>query len=99
MRKRTLESRLSVLSRDLTVLREKIMATGPRYAEVMRQIEVAETRLEGAKTDIRRVEARYRRGEISKEAYRRLLRDYYGKRDGAKTTIDGVLLRIREEIR
>ncbi|RLI47641.1 hypothetical protein DRO69_00005, partial [Candidatus Bathyarchaeota archaeon] len=60
---------------------------------------VAETRLMGAETDIRRLEARYRRGEISKEAYRRLLDEYNRRRDGAKTTIEGVLLRLREEIR
>jgi hypothetical protein len=55
--------------------------------------------LMGAETDIRRLETRYRNGEISKEAYRRLLNEYNGRRDGARTTIDGVLLRLREEIR
>jgi len=65
----------------------------------MRQIEVAETELEGAKTDIVRVEARYRRGEVSKETYNRLLAEYHRRRERAKVTIDGVLLRLREEIR
>jgi len=98
VRKRALESRLSVLSRDLTGLRQKIRTVGPRYADIMRQIEVAETELEGVGTDIRRVEARYRRGEISTEAYRRLLHGYRRRRDRAKTTIDSALLRLREEI-
>jgi len=98
VRKRTLENRISVLSRDLAGLRGKMSAAGPRYADMMRQIEVAETRLVGAETDIRRLETRYRRGEISKAAYRRLLNEYNRRRDGAKTTIDGVLLRLREEI-
>lgn len=99
VRKRSLESRLSVLSRDLTGRREKIRTAGPRYADIMRQIEVAETQLEGVEADIRRVEARYRRKEISAEAYRRLLQGYRRRRDGAKTTIDSALLRLREEIR
>lgn len=99
VRKRSLESRLSVLSRGLTELREKIRTAGPRYADIMRQIEVAETELEGVETDIRRVEGRYRRKEISAEAYRRLLQGYRRRRDGAKTTIDSALLRLREEIR
>jgi hypothetical protein len=99
VRKRTLENRISVASRDLAGLREKMSATGPRYADMMRQIEVAETRLMGVETDIRRLETRYRHGEISKPAYRRLLNEYNRRRDGAKTTIDGVLLRLREEIR
>lgn len=98
VRSRTLESRLSVLSRDLANLREKIRAGGPRYAEMMRQIEVAETELQGVEADIRRTEIRYRRGEISAAAYHKLLEDSYKRRDRAKTNIDGVLLRLREEI-
>ncbi|MFQ5999985.1 MAG: hypothetical protein ACE5J6_04330, partial [Candidatus Bathyarchaeia archaeon] len=94
VRKKMLEGRLSTLSRDLSSLREKIRAAGGRYANIMRQIEVAETMLEGVETDIRRVEARYRRGEISKGAYRRLLQEYHRRRERAKTTIDEVLLRL-----
>ena len=99
VRKKMLEGRLSTLSRDLSDLREKIRTAGPKYANIMRQIEVAETMLEGVETDIRRVEARYRRGEISKGAYGRLLEEYHRRRERANTTIDGVLLRLREEIR
>ncbi|MFQ5999791.1 MAG: hypothetical protein ACE5J6_03335, partial [Candidatus Bathyarchaeia archaeon] len=73
VRKKMLDGRLFSLSRDLTALQGKIRAAGPRYADIMRQIEVAETMLEGAKADTRKIEARYRRGEISKGAYRRLL--------------------------
>lgn len=99
VRRRTLESRLSVLSRDIAGLKEKLRRTGGRYADMMRQIEVAETELQGVEADIKRTEARYRRGEISAAAYRKLLEDSYRRRDRAKTTIDGVLLRLREEIR
>jgi len=99
VRKRTLESRVSVLSRDLTGFRQKIRTAGPRYADIMRQIEVAETELEGTETDIQRVKGRYRRGEVSAEAYRRLLHGYHRRRDRARTTIDSALLRLREEIR
>jgi hypothetical protein len=99
VRKKMLESRVSTLSRDLTNLREKIRAAGGRYADNMRQIEVAETMLEGVETDILRVEGRYRRGEISKGAYGRLLEEYHRRRERALSTIDEVLLRFKEEIR
>jgi len=98
VRSRTLESRISVLSQDLVNLREKIRTAGPQYAEMMRQIEVAETELQGVEADIRRTEVRYRRGEISAAAYHKLLEDSYKRRDRARTNIDGVLLRLREEI-
>lgn len=99
VRKRMLEGRLSTLSRELTGLREKMRAAGARYANIMRQIEVAETMLEGVETDIRRVESRYKRGDISKGAYGRLLEEYRRRRERAKTTIDEALLRLKEEIR
>jgi hypothetical protein len=98
VRKRALESRLSVLSKDLARLREKLQTASPKYADMMRQIEIAEAELEGIEAGIRRTETRYRRGEISTAAYHKLLEDYYRRRERARTTIDGVLLRLREEI-
>jgi len=98
VRRETLEGRLSVLSRDLTELKEKLRRAGPRYASFIGQIEVTETELEGLETDIKRVEGRYRRGEISKGAYLRLLEEYHHRRERARVTIDGVLLRLKEEI-
>jgi hypothetical protein len=99
LRKITLEGRLSTLSRNLTDLREKMQKAGPGYANIMRGIEVAETELEGLEEDIRRITARRRSGDLSSEAYNRLLEDYHRRRERAKTTIKGYLLRLREEIR
>jgi len=98
VRKRALESRLSVLSKDLARLREKLRTASPKYSDMMRQIEIAEAELEGIEAGIRRTETRYRRGEVSIAAYHKLLEDYYRRRERARTTIDGVLLRLREEI-
>jgi len=64
----------------------------------MRQIEAAETELEGAEAAIRRIEVRYRHRELSTETYRTQIAEYNRRRERAKTTIDGVLLRLREEI-
>jgi len=98
VRKQMLEGRLSSISKDLSNLRQKIQAAGLRYADIMRQLEVAEAEIEGANREIARIEARYRGGELSKEAYRRLREEYERRRDNAKVTIDGVLLRLKEEI-
>jgi hypothetical protein len=98
VRRRTIESRLTSLSRDLVALRERIRMAGPRYADLMRQLEVAETELESVGADLSRAEVRYRRGEISAAAYHKLLEDSYRRRDRARSTIDGVVLRLREEI-
>jgi|GEM_PF-2372935 len=96
VRKKMLDSRLSKVSRTLSSLRDNIRASGSRYASMMRQIEVAETNLEGAERDIQMVKKRYRRGEISKGAYRKLVEEYHGRIEEAEASIDGVLLRLRE---
>ena len=96
VRKKMLDARLTTVSRNLSTLSEKIRSTGSRYGNMMRQIEVAETNLEGAERDLQRVKTRYRRGEISKGAYGKLLEEYKNRIEEAESTIDGVLLRIRE---
>jgi len=96
VRKKMLDSRLSTVSRTLSSLRETIRAAGSQYANMMRQIEVAEANLEGAERDIQRVKTRYRRGEVSKGAYTKLVEEYSGRIEEAEATIDGVLLRLRE---
>ncbi len=96
VRKKMLDARLSTVSRDLSALRETIRAAGPQYASMMRQSEVAETNLEGARRDMQRANKRYRRGEISKGAYRKLMEEYQSRIEEAEATIDGVLLRLRE---
>lgn len=98
IRRRTLENRLAVLSRDLSSRRENIQEMGPRFGDLIRQIEVAETELEGIDTDIRRVDTRFRSGEIAKAAYNKLLEEYRRREDKAKTLIEEALLRLKEEI-
>jgi len=99
VRKKAVEGRFSVLSKDLADMKEEIRKAGSRYANTMRQIEVAETELQETEAAIRRIELRYRRREISKGTYSKLLEEYNRRKERAETTIDGVLLRLREEIR
>jgi len=97
VRKMTIDGRLASLSRDLVALRDKLRTAGPRYVELMRQLEIAETELQGAEAEIDRAEVRYRRGDLSAQAYHNVLETSYRRRDRAQTTMDGVLLRLREE--
>ncbi|MEM2780087.1 MAG: hypothetical protein QW791_04350 [Candidatus Bathyarchaeia archaeon] len=99
VQRKTLETRLASLSRSLDELKLKLRSAGGRYADLMRQLEVAETELNEVESNIRSIEARHRRGNLTLEAYRKLLADYESRREKAETTISGILLRIREEIR
>lgn len=98
VRRRTLETQLNALSRNLTDLKEKLRTAGGRYSDLMRRLEVAETEISGVEANIESVEARHRRGELSLGAHRKLLADYERRKDKAETTINEILIRLREEI-
>ncbi|MEM2987583.1 MAG: hypothetical protein QXK26_00910, partial [Candidatus Bathyarchaeia archaeon] len=98
VQRKTLETRLAALSRSLDDLKLKLRSAGGRYAELMHQLEVAETELNEVESNIRSIEARHRKGDLTLEAYRKLFADYESRREKAETTISGILLRIREEI-
>jgi hypothetical protein len=98
VRKKTLEMRLSSLFRSLTELKERMRGAGGKYADLMRQLEIAETETNEAEAGIKSIEARHSRGEISLETHRKLLTDYKRRKEKAETTVNGILLRLREEI-
>jgi hypothetical protein len=64
----------------------------------MRELEVAEARINEYEANVKVIEGRHSRGELSLEAYRRLLGDYDRRKERNETTIKGILLRLREEI-
>jgi len=99
VRKKTLEIRLSTLSRSLSELKERMHVAGGKYADLMRQLEIAETEINEVEAGIKSIEARHSRGEISLETYRKLLTDYKHRKEKTEATINGILLRLREEIR
>ncbi len=99
VQRKTLETRLDALARNLTELKETMRSAGGLYADLMRQLEVAETEINEVETNIKSIEARHSRGELSLGAYRKLLADYQRRRDKAETTVNGILLRLREETR
>jgi hypothetical protein len=99
VRRKTLETRLDTSHRTLVDLKEKMRAAGGRYADFMRQVEVAETEITEVEANIKSIKARHRRGELSLGAYRKLLTEYERRKGKAETGIDGVLIRLREEIR
>jgi hypothetical protein len=98
VQRRTFETRLNALDRTLSEVGGKMHASGGHFSDLMRQLEVAETEIDEAEASIRSIEARHGRGEISIETYRKLLNDYERRKDRAKTSINGILLRLREEI-
>ena len=85
--------------KEFVELKKKLRRIQPRFADAMRKMEVAETEIETARASIRRLEARYRREEISRDAFEGLVDDYEKRIDRAKTTIDDVVMELKGEIR
>lgn len=96
VRKKMLDGRMSTLSKNISSLSEQIRSAGSKYPKMIKQLEVAETKLQSAEKDLERLELRYKNSEISKSEYAKLLEDYQTKIEDAEMTIDGVLLRLRE---
>jgi hypothetical protein len=97
--RRTLEARVGVVSRSLTDFKERMRAAGGKYSGLMLQLEVAEAEIGEVKANIKAAESLHSRGELSLEAYRNRLADYQRKKERAEITINGILLRVREETR
>ncbi|MEM3699254.1 MAG: hypothetical protein QXL57_00060 [Candidatus Bathyarchaeia archaeon] len=97
VQRKILETRLNGLNKSLAEYKERMRGAGGLYADLMRQLEVAETEINEVEASSRSIEARHSRGELSLEAYRKLLADYQRRKERAETTINGILLRLREE--
>ena len=99
VRKKMLETRLNTLSGTLEDLRGKIRASGGHYVGLMLQLEVAEAEIDEAATSLKNSEASHNRGELSLEAYRKRVAEFDRRKVNAETTINGILIRLREETR
>jgi hypothetical protein len=99
VQKRTLEVRLDAVSKNIADLKKTFRSAGGNYANLVRQLDIAETELVEVETGVRTVEVRHRRGELPLDAYKKSLVSYERRKEKAEATINGILLRIREEIR
>jgi hypothetical protein len=99
VQRRTLEVRLDTLSKNIDELKTIFRSAGGVYADLVRQLDIAETELVEVATNIRTIEVRHSRGELPLEAYKKSLADYQRRKEKAETTINGILLRLREEMR
>lgn len=99
VRKRMLEARLDTLNRTIEENQSRMQAAGGKYSDLMRQLEIAEAQIDQATTNAKSIEDRHSRGELSLEAYRKMSTDNQKTRENAETAINGILLRLREEVR
>jgi chromosome segregation ATPase len=97
VQRKTLETQLTTLSRRIRDLEEKIQTAGGHPRDLIRRLEIAETEVNEVEANIRSIRLRQRRGELSLGAYRKLLSEYEQRKEKAQTTINEILIRLREE--
>ncbi len=96
--RKTLETRVEALSKDINQLKGTFRAAGGVYGDLMRQLDSAENDLAKARVKVREAEAKHRTADLSIEDYKKALAEYQQQKEKFELQIDGILLRLREEI-
>ena len=99
VQRRAIEIRLETISRNTSRMKETLRNSGGAYADLIKQLDSAEEDLTEAEDSIKKLEDQQSRGEISIEAYKRDIADSQKRRDKAESTLNGILLRLREKAR
>ncbi len=93
------EMRLKGINRNIDRTKATFRDTIGGYSDLVKQLDLAEADLDKAEENIKTLESRQSKGEISLETYKRSIGDYQKQRDKAESAINGILLRLREKIR
>jgi hypothetical protein len=93
------ETRLEGIRRNIERTKEKLRGASGTYVDLVKQLDLAEADLADAEENIKNLDDRQSKGEISIEAYKRDIGDYQKQRDKAESAINGILLRLREKMR
>jgi hypothetical protein len=98
-RRRTIEQRLKSTNDRITSLKNKIRKIGPRYSNLIQDVETAEIDLRTLEENKRLITEQLRTGKISRNAYEQLLKTYQGGINKSRTSIDMVLAELRRDLR
>ena len=99
VQRRTIEIRLETLARNTSRLKDALRSSGSAYADLIKQLDSAEADLTEAEDNIKNLESQQNKGEISMETYKKNIADYQKRKDKTESTINGILLRLREKAR
>ncbi len=97
VQRRAIEIRLETITRTTSRLKEVFRSSGSTYADLIKQLDSAEADLTDAENNIKNLETQQSKGEISIEMYKKNIADNQKRRDKADSSINGILLRLREK--
>jgi len=99
VQRRAIEIRLETIARNTNRLKDSFRSSSSAYADLVKQLDEAEEDLSEAEENIKNLESRQNKGEISIETYKKNIVDNQKRKDKAESTINGILLRLREKTR
>jgi chromosome segregation ATPase len=99
VQKRTIEVRLDNISKNINDLKKTFRSAGGNYANLVKQLDIAEAELTEVEVNTRNIDVRHRKGVLPLDAYKKAQADYQKRKEKAEATINGILLRLREETR
>jgi len=99
VQRKAVEMRLETLTRNTDRLRNLFRNSSSAYADLMKQLDSAETELTAADQGIKNLEISQSKGAVSMETYKKNMADYQKRKEKAESSISGILLRLREKTR
>jgi len=97
IRERDLKQQIEEIDSSLPNLRDEMITYGPRYRDLVAQLELQDERIEGAKAGLRQLLLRKKKQRISRAAFEKSRQDYLKTIQKATTATDRILLSIQEE--
>jgi hypothetical protein len=97
IRERDLKQQIEEIDSSLPSLRDDMITYGPRYRDLVAQLELQDERIEGAKAGLRQLLLRKKKQRISRAAFEKSRQDYLKTIQKATTATDRILLSIQEE--
>ncbi len=97
--RKAIEIRIETINRSTDKLKDVFRNSGSLYSDIAKQLDSAEEDLTEADENIKSLESRQKTGEISLETYKESISGYQKRKEKAESTINGILLRLREKTR
>jgi hypothetical protein len=97
IREKDLKSQLSEIDSKLPSLKAEMIKNGPKYRDIVAQLELHDERIEGAKAGLRQLLLRKKKQRISRVAFEKSRQDYLKTIKKATSATDRILLSIQEE--
>lgn len=97
MREGDLKKQIEEIDSKLPSVKEELSRHGPKYRDLIAQLELQDERIEGAKAGLRQLLLRKKKQRISRVAFEKSRQDYLKTIQKATSATDRILLSIQEE--